>query len=96
MNYEQRKVYFEHLKTLVKSEYDHVFRILKRNKENWTENSNGIFFDVAAIKEDTFEQLREYMNFCIANRKTDETRSKELASLSAETSRFLVDGYMST
>ena len=96
MNYEQRKQYFENLKILTKSEYEQVFRILKQNKENWTENSTGLFFDVAAIKEDTFAQLKEYMNFCLANRKTEENRSKELATLSAETSRFLLEGYMTT
>lgn len=95
MSYERRKAYFENLKILVKSEYEEVFRILKKHKVEYTENSNGIFFDVSLLSEITFEQLEEYMNFCLQNRKAEENRSKELANLSAETNRFLLEGYSS-
>jgi hypothetical protein len=96
MSYEQRKQYFENLKILVKSEYEEVFRILKRNKVEHTENSNGIFFDVSLLTPDTFQQLEEHMNFCLQNRKAEENRSKQLATLSEETTKFLLEGYSST
>ena len=96
MSYEQRKQYFENLKILVKSEYEEVFRILKRNKVEHTENSNGIFFDVSLLTSDTFKQLEEHMNFCLQNRKAEENRSKQLATLSEETTKFLLEGYSST
>jgi Bromodomain extra-terminal - transcription regulation len=95
MTYEQRKQFFENLKILVKSEYEEIFRILKKNKEEYTENSNGIFFDVMAVSEITFAQFQEYMHFCLENRKAEEGRTKELASLSEETNKYLVDGYSS-
>jgi hypothetical protein len=96
MSYDRRKQYFENLKILVKSEYEEVFRILKRNKVEYTENSNGIFFDVSLLTSETFKQLEEYMEFCLQNRRADENRSKELASLSEETTKFLLEGYSST
>ena len=96
MSYEQRKQYFENLKILVKSEYEEVFRILKRNKVEHTENSNGIFFDVSLLTAETFQQLEEHMNFCLQNRKAEENRSKQLATLSEETTKFLLEGYSST
>jgi hypothetical protein len=96
MSYEQRKQYFENLKILVKSEYEEVFRILKRNKVEHTENSNGIFFDVSLLTPETFQQLEEHMNFCLQNRKAEENRSKQLATLSEETTKFLLEGYSST
>jgi hypothetical protein len=95
MSYERRKTYFENLKILVKSEYEEVFRILKKHKVEYTENSNGIFFDISLLSETTFEQLEEYMKFCLQNRKAEENRSKELANLSAETNKFLLEGYSS-
>jgi hypothetical protein len=95
MSYEQRKLFFENLKVLVKSEYEEVFRILKKNHEEYTENSNGIFFDVNAVSQITFDQFQEYMNFCLENRKAEEGRTKQLASLSEETNKYLVDGYCS-
>uniref|UniRef100_A0A6C0AP43 NET domain-containing protein n=1 Tax=viral metagenome TaxID=1070528 RepID=A0A6C0AP43_9ZZZZ len=95
MSYERRKTYFENLKILVKSEYEEVFRILKKHKVEYTENSNGIFFDVSLLSETAFEQLEEYMKFCLSNRRAEENRSKELATLSAETNKFLLEGYSS-
>jgi len=96
MSYERRKQFFEHLKILVKSEYEEVFRILKKYREEYTENSNGIFFDVNTVGEPTFAALEEYMNFCLENRRIEEGRAKELASLTEETNKYLVDGYISS
>ncbi len=95
MSYEERKVFFESLKILVKSEYEEVYRILRKNKEPHTENSNGIFFDVAAVQETTFQELKEYMRFCLENRRTEEARTKELATLTEETNTYLEKGYTS-
>jgi len=95
MSYEHRKLFFENLKVLVKSEYEEIFRILKKNHEEYTENSNGIFFDVNAVSQITFDQFQEYMNFCLENRRVEEGRAKQLASLSEETNKYLVDGYCS-
>jgi hypothetical protein len=92
MNYEKRRTIFETLKILVKAEYEEVFRILKRNKEDWTENSNGIFFDMAAIKDQTLGQLSEYMTFCLENRKADERRASQLATLGSELHQCLMTG----
>ena len=95
MAYEERKTLFEHLKILVKSEYEEIFRILKKYNESYTENSNGIFFDINLLKEETFGQLKEYMQFCLENRRLEEGRSKQLANLSAETNQYLATGYVS-
>jgi len=95
MAYEERKTFFEHLKILVKSEYEEVFRILKKYNESYTENSNGIFFDITLLKDETFGQLKEYMQFCLENRRLEEGRSKQLANLSAETNQYLATGYVS-
>jgi hypothetical protein len=95
MSYEQRKQFFENLKILVKAEYEEIFRILKRGKEEFTENSNGIFFDVMAVQPSTFEQFQEYMKFCLENRRLEEGRTQQLATLSEETNKYLADGYVS-
>jgi hypothetical protein len=95
MSYEQRKQFFENLKILTKSEYEEIFRILKRGKEEYTENSNGIFFDVVSVSESTFEQFQEYMKFCLENRRIEEDRTQQLATLSEETNKYLVDGFVS-
>lgn len=78
MEYEKRKVLFENLKMLVTSEYEEIFRILKRNNESYTENSNGIFFDVMTIKNETFMDMEKFMDFCLKTRQSEQIRQKEL------------------
>ena len=85
MTYEQRKQFFENLKILVKSEYEEIFRILKKNKEEYTENSNGIFFDMLGLTTETFTEIKVFMELC-KNQRTDESeRVKEMDCLRDET-----------
>jgi hypothetical protein len=83
-SYEERKFFFENIKHLVKNEYEELYRILKRGEEEYTENSNGIFFNVLSISEDTFFKMNEYMTFCLKNRREHEERLKELNELIKE------------
>lgn len=66
------------MKLLVKPEQEEVFRIIRKMKENYTENSNGIFFDLSMISDETFNQIREYLQFCLKTREEHEDRLKEL------------------
>jgi hypothetical protein len=78
IGYEERKQVFENLKILVKSEQEEIFRILRKTKQNYTENSNGIFFDLSTLSDETFIQIKEYLNFCLKTRQEDAERLKEL------------------
>ena len=79
--YDERKEFIEKLGGLVKSEHEEVFRIIKKEEDQWSENSNGIFFDVSTLKRDTFNKLKSFMDFCMENRKDQEQRQKEMDAL---------------
>lgn len=87
--YEQRKKFHEDLKHLVKSEYEQIFRILKKYEQQYTENSNGIFFDVMTISEESFKEMVQFMNFCLENRRQESERISELANLTSEVNTLL-------
>ncbi len=88
-SYDQRKMFHENLKHLVKSEHEQIFRILRKYDETFTENSNGIFFDVILVKEDAFIEMKKFMDFCLENRRQETARITELASLSTEVNNLL-------
>jgi hypothetical protein len=67
--YERRRLFLESLKKLHTSEYIDIVRILKLEQVVYSENSNGIFFDIAQLPQKTFEALDKYMNFVHTNRK---------------------------
>jgi len=80
-DYDKRKQFLEDLKKLVKSEQEEIFRIIKRSKVEYSENSNGIFFDVLKLSKETFDKIQEFMNFCKENRIDFSKREKEMTDL---------------
>jgi hypothetical protein len=59
-----------------------VYRILKRNSEEVSENRNGLFFDLAMLKQKTADELHGWSSFCIQNTSLFNERSKVLEELS--------------
>jgi hypothetical protein len=77
-NYEERKLFLENLKILVKNEYEIVYKILVEHKQAFMKNSNGIFFDVMELSDDAFDEINKYMEFCLQNRKEEDDRKKQM------------------
>jgi|LauGreDrversion4_2_1035121.scaffolds.fasta_scaffold2221264_1 hypothetical protein len=75
--YEERKLFLDALKQLVKSEQEELFRILKNTKCEFSENSNGVFFDVCKVPADVFESMKKFMDFCRKNRQEFALREQE-------------------
>lgn len=82
--FEERKQFLEDLKGLVPSELEEIFRIIKRVEIPYTENSNGIFFDINIIKEEDFQKLKQYIILCKSHRQDENKRVKEMEDLRAE------------
>lgn len=78
--YEERKKVLEDLKKLVKSEQEQVFFILKRYHVDFSENSNGVFFDLSRLTKPAFQEIQKFLVFCQANRKEFEERDREMES----------------
>ncbi len=90
-SYDERKRVFDTMKLLVKPEQEEVFRIIRKMKENYTENSNGIFFDLSVISDNTFNQIREYLQFCLKTREEHEDRLKELETIRIQNEAYSDD-----
>jgi len=83
-DYENRKVFCKEINTLSRPELEELYRILKREGGIFSENSNGIFFDVASLPASVFEALWKFLNFCKSNAKDLEDRSKIIGTMSAQ------------
>lgn len=84
MSYEDRKQFLEQMGTLSRAELEEIFRILKRHNDNFSENTNGIFFDISTIRDDTFASLSEFMEFCMKNREEQKARIDEMKTIRNE------------
>jgi len=79
--YQVRKYIADHIKSLVPSEYEEIFRIIRKNKESFSENCNGIFFDLSSVAPETLDKIKEYIDFCLKTRQEHETRLKNLETI---------------
>ena len=75
--YEIRRRFLEDLKLLTKTEHEKIFELLKVDMSDYSENSNGIFFDISKVSQDTFAKLQTYMEFCRTIRKEQAERDEE-------------------
>lgn len=79
--FETRKRLHEEIKKFNRTEQEELFRILKRENEEVSENRNGIFFDLTVIKESTLNKIKEWIVFCKKNTTDFEEREKEIELL---------------
>jgi hypothetical protein len=75
--YEERKQLLEELRTLIKEEQEQIFRILKRANIEFSENNNGVFFDICIVPKDIFQKMKEFMTLCQKNRESFVEREEE-------------------
>lgn len=54
---------------LDKKEFLEIFKILLNNKIPYTQNNNGVFFNLKYIEDSILEQIEDYVNYCLDNRK---------------------------
>ena len=78
--YEDRKRVLNELKKLVRSEQEQIFLILKRYRVDYSENSNGVFFDLNRLAKAPFEEIKKFLAFCQTNRNDFEARERQMES----------------
>jgi hypothetical protein len=87
--YERRRSFLDALKKLHTSEYIDIVRILKQEQVEYSENTNGVFFDVAKLTQKTFDVLEKYVNFVHTNRKSLAERETLMNKLQDFSKRIL-------
>ena len=81
-DYDRRKEFCKDIEALSRSELEELYRILRREGGEFSENSNGIFFDAAALPANVFEALWKFINFCKSNAKDLDQRNKIIGDMS--------------
>lgn len=79
--YEKRKKVWETVKFLNKSEQEELFRIIKQAGVEYSENTNGIFFDIGKLEQSVLEMISQFIEFCQQNRVNFDERDKALETL---------------
>ena len=83
-DYDERKSCLEEIKHLSKEQYEGLFFVLKHHSISFTENSNGIFFDLTSLTADEFQKIKEFLHLCTTQNQNEQERTKELQTLRDE------------
>jgi hypothetical protein len=80
--YERRRRFLEGLRSLTKAEHIEIIRILQKHEAEFSENNNGVFFNVCALPQPVFDALELFLSFTQKNRQNLEDREVYLSTLS--------------
>ena len=73
--YSRREKFLNALRHLGEPEFLEILRLLQKKNIHYSENANGVFFDVVALDQDTFNELEQFIEFVRKNR--DELLERE-------------------
>ena len=76
--YDRRSTFCATLKTMEKTEFVEIARILKKHNVAVSENRSGLFFDLATISQEIFDEILQFREFVSKNTKELEKRDKFL------------------
>jgi hypothetical protein len=82
--YERRRNFLEQLKTLTKAECIEIVRILQKHEVTFSENANGIFFNIGMLDQHVFDALLQFLKFTQSNRVDLAARELFMSSLANE------------
>ena len=78
VSYEKRKILAEEIKELSQDQFQEVFRIIKKAAVSYTENSNGIFFDLSKMDDSVVQHIADYMGLVKTQRAEEKRRIDEM------------------
>ena len=60
--YTRREKFLNALKQLGEPEYLEILRLLQKKNIHYSENANGVFFDIASLDQETFNSLEQFIS----------------------------------
>jgi hypothetical protein len=87
--YARRKQFLQEITSLTTSELIEIVRILRTHKFTYSENTNGVFFNVAAVPQPLFEDLDTFIQFTKTNRNSIADRKSFMSTLSGDPLRSI-------
>ena len=65
----QRKVLFDRINSLSSTEHEEILKIVKTYNATYSQNKNGIFFNLSSLSDEAVKDIDNFVNYCISNKK---------------------------
>lgn len=78
MNNRQKRSLLEKINKLTYTEHDEIFKLLRNNSTPFTQNKNGVFFNLSSVDEKMLMQIDQFVDFCLKNKKELDEYDKKI------------------
>lgn len=82
--FERRKEFCDAMKTMSHSEHIEIARILRKHAITISENRSGMYFDMAKLPQEVFEELLQFRDFVSQTTKELEKRDEIIRHMEEE------------
>lgn len=73
-----KKALFEKIRSLSSTEHEEILKIVKSKDINYSQNKNGVFFNLSVLDDETIEYINKFVEFCLSNKKDLDEYDKKL------------------
>lgn len=73
-----KKILFEKIASLSSTEHEEILKIIKSKDINYSQNKNGVFFNLSVLDDDTIEYINNFVEYCLSNKKELDEYDKKL------------------
>ena len=77
VTYKHKKQLEKDISTLSANEYNEILNIIRNNKQKYSENIGGIYFNLKYINNSTIQKIIEFVKFAKENKDTMEEKNKK-------------------
>lgn len=68
-NNKQRKVLYDKINTLSGTEHEEIFKIVKSHGISFSQNKNGIFFNLSVLTDEIVKEIENFVSYCMSNKQ---------------------------
>lgn len=65
----QRKALFDRINNLSSTEHEEILKIVKKSNVKYSQNKNGIFFNLSNLPDDSVKEIDDFVHYCMSNKK---------------------------
>lgn len=64
-----RKNVLDKINSLSATEHEEILKIVKKHNVSFSQNKNGVFFNLSVLQHDIVLEIDQFVNYCLSNKK---------------------------
>lgn len=78
MSNKNKKILYDKINSLTSIEHEEILKILEKNNIFYSQNKNGVFFNLSTLSDNVITELEEFISFCFYNKNELDEYDKKL------------------